>query len=229
MKLLMIAALILLGMTFPASAGQRYLHAHPDCNILWPCEGVTTSPRGEKVVRAMRGFGTATKVYATREPVQRHRHRQHHAKLQDRFPSTPAEKVTEKVAIGDGIVRASTGALAYVAKHATAAFQCVIDKLEAAGYRIKEMGGFANRGHIPGSLHYRGLALDVNQLERNVTAPKMPSNEIELANGCGLISGAQWRNADSGHFQLGGYDGQPRRYARARHYRTRIVDARRLE
>jgi hypothetical protein len=52
------------------------------------------------------------------------------------------------------------------------------------------------------------LALDVNQVARNVTRPAMPSNEITLANSCGLISGAQWRWADSGHFQLGGWAGR---------------------
>lgn len=33
------------------------------CNVLWPCEGVTASPRGERVARAMGGFGTAVKHY----------------------------------------------------------------------------------------------------------------------------------------------------------------------
>ncbi len=49
--------------TFPAQARQKTSAAHPDCNILWPCAGVGTSPRGERVVKAMHGFGAATKVY----------------------------------------------------------------------------------------------------------------------------------------------------------------------
>lgn len=103
---------------------------------------------------------------------------------------------------GRGVVKASTGAVAYVAKRAEAAFQCLIDKLETEGVKIKEMGGFASSGHIRHSLHYRGLAMDVNQLGRNVTSPKMPADEIFLANSCGLTSGAEWHNADSGHFEI---------------------------
>jgi len=109
---------------------------------------------------------------------------------------------------GSGAVSAKSGAVAHVAAHAVAAFQCIIDKLEQQGYPVKFLGGFAHGGHIPGSLHYSGLALDVNQVARNVTRPAMPSNEITLANSCGLISGAQWRWADSGHFQLGGWAGR---------------------
>lgn len=50
---------------FPAQARHRQVSyaAHPMCNILWPCEGVTTSPRGERVVRDMGGFGTARQRY----------------------------------------------------------------------------------------------------------------------------------------------------------------------
>lgn len=227
MKHLIAASLLLLGFATPADAAQRYLHAHPDCNVLWPCDGVVSSPRGLKIVKAMGGFGTAAKVYETREPRARHHRR---AKVVDRPVPTPspaksAEKVVE---VGSGVVRATTGAVAYVAKRATVAFQCIVDKLEAAGYRITEMGGYANHGHIQHSLHYSGLALDVNQMERNVTVPKMPSDEILIANSCGLVSGAQWRNADSGHFQLGGYNGHVVRVAR-HHRRHRVLMARRME
>lgn len=56
---------------FPAQARHRQISysAHPMCNILWPCEGVTASPRGERVVRAMGGFGTARQRYT---PVAHH-------------------------------------------------------------------------------------------------------------------------------------------------------------
>lgn len=218
MKAIILAA-ILVAAASSAQARGRYVHAHPDCNVLWPCEGVVASPRGEKVVKAMRGFGTARKIYRISDKPRRRHHEE--VRAASKHPVAKAEPPK-----GDGVVRAASGAVAYVARHATAAFQCVVDKLEAAGYRIKEMGGFASRGHIPGSLHYRGLALDVNQLERNVTSPRMPSNEVEIANGCGLVSGAQWKHADSGHFQLGGYDGRPR-YAHHRRHKVRL--ARRME
>lgn len=45
---------------------QRAVYADPMCNITMPCEGVTTSARGERVVRAMGGFGVARPVYRAR-------------------------------------------------------------------------------------------------------------------------------------------------------------------
>lgn len=124
-----------------------------------------------------------------------------------------------------GIVRSASGATAHVAAGATGAFQCLVSALESAGYPIRFMGGWRAHGSVRGSLHPAGLALDVNQIRRNVTTPRMPSNEISLASGCGLISGAVWRNADSGHFQLGGWAGGHRHYA-LRHHRNRYASAR---
>lgn len=46
-----------------AEARLRAVVAHPGCNVLWPCVGVEPSARGERVVKAMHGFGTARKVY----------------------------------------------------------------------------------------------------------------------------------------------------------------------
>jgi hypothetical protein len=111
------------------------------------------------------------------------------------------------VPAGGGLIRSISGATAHVATRAAHAFQCLVDRLEAAGYPIRFMGGWRAHGSVRGSLHPAGLALDVNQLARNRTRPAMPSNEIALANSCGLVSGAQWHWADSGHFQLGGWPG----------------------
>lgn len=116
--------------------------------------------------------------------------------------------------IGNGIVRSISGATAHVAGSATQAFQCLVTALDNAGYPIKFMGGWRRYGSVHGSLHPLGLALDVNQYSRGNTRPRMPSNEIALASGCNLISGAQWAHNDSGHFQLGGYVGNGRRYRR---------------
>ena len=226
-----LAAIFLLAFLFfpsGAEARQRSNPADQSCNGSWPnaptCIGVAPSARGLKVVKAMSGFGSAKLVYKPqkhtsldfrRRPTTiTHKHR-HDAPS----PIVVAEK------IGRGVVKAATGAVAYVSGRAMEAFQCVIGKLEAQGYPIKEMGGYANGGHIRHSLHYSGHALDINQLERNVTSPKMPANEIELANSCGLISGAQWRRADSGHFQLGGYDGKTR-YASNHHHRRHYASRR---
>jgi hypothetical protein len=118
-----------------------------------------------------------------------------------------------------GIVRAASGATAHVASRAAGAFQCVVDRLQGQGYPVRFMGGFARSGHIRHSLHYAGLALDINQIGRNVTRPSMPSNEISIAHSCGLVSGAQWAHADSGHFQFGGWAGHLRHYASVRRHR----------
>lgn len=44
----------------------QFYAVSPECNITMPCEGVTASPRGERVVRAMGGLGVAKKVYTPR-------------------------------------------------------------------------------------------------------------------------------------------------------------------
>lgn len=65
-------ACVTLIVTTNAEARQRHktYAAHPDCNVLWPCEGVTTSARGEAIVKAMGGFGSAQKVYTPRAAVR---------------------------------------------------------------------------------------------------------------------------------------------------------------
>ena len=130
-------------------------------------------------------------------------HRERQARVVAERPRRHAKAVAARhqsvpVAVGNGIVHSVSGATAHVAAGATAAFQCLVTALDNAGYPIRFMGGWRAHGSVPGSLHPAGLALDVNQLSRNVTRPHMPSNEIELANACGLVSGAQWAHGDSG-------------------------------
>lgn len=55
-------ALIFCGLFSGAQARPHY-HAHPDCNITMPCEGVTVSARGKRVILAQRGFGVARASY----------------------------------------------------------------------------------------------------------------------------------------------------------------------
>lgn len=62
----LLAVGVLCGLFSTAHARPQARQAHPDCNIVFPCEGVTTSARGERAVRAMGGFGTATKTYRPR-------------------------------------------------------------------------------------------------------------------------------------------------------------------
>ena len=59
----LLAVLLLLGLFSPAQAHHRTYAADPGCNIIFPCEGVTSSARGEKIVKAMGGFGIARKQY----------------------------------------------------------------------------------------------------------------------------------------------------------------------
>lgn len=174
--------------TYAEARGHRGA-VSPECNVTMPCD--LGGPNFLSGVRS---------IHVTM-------HRDHKAKPA-RVARTRHHKTESATPSVSGVVRATSGAVAYVAHHATEAFQCLINKLEAQGYHIHEMGGYARGGHIRHSLHYSGRALDVNQLSRGVTKPHMPANEIELANSCGLISGAQWVNNDSGHFQLGGYAGR---------------------
>lgn len=119
-----------------------------------------------------------------------------------------------------GTIRSRSGATARVANSATPAFQCLIDKLDASGYKINFMGGWRKHGSVRESLHPAGLALDINQYRRNVTRPRIGPDATAMASACGLIHGAVWRNADAGHFQLGGWAGvhhkHKRRYAMVR-------------
>lgn len=180
----------------PAEARQHHRASGlaEGCNVLWPCEvPYASSPqraretRGKYVARQM-GFGAPRAV-----PTPRRRPASAFG-----APSHPA------VSIGSGIVRSVSGATARVAASATSAFQCLVTALDHVGYKIAFMGGFSS-GHMRHSLHHTGMALDVNQYSRDVTRPPMPSNEIEIANSCGLVSGRQWRgNPDSGHFQKNG-------------------------
>ena len=221
---------ILLVSASAADARGRHRH-HSETHLVWnwnhtgfwqPLPGTTIERR---TVRHRRHFARAGVARHAHVRTARHIHARRSA------PNSAAVS-------GSGVVKTASGAVAYVASRATEAFQCVIDGLEKAGYPIKEIGGFASRGHIRHSLHYSGLALDINQQDRNVTVPPMPKNEIEIANRCGLISGAQWAgDPDSGHFQLGGWSGGNTRLAsrhrhhvryafRSRHVRSLYASAR---
>lgn len=127
-----------------------------------------------------------------------------------------------------GTVRSKSGATAHVADRAVQAFQCLVDKLDSSGYRIKFMGGWRKHGSVRRSLHPSGMALDINQYSRNVTRPRIPASATAMARACGLIHGEVWGWADAGHFQLGGWAGRSKhhrhRYAR-KHHRKHYASA----
>lgn len=69
MRIIIAAMAFLALLASPAEARKRTSAAHPDCNILFPCQGVAASPRGERVVKAMGGFGVAKPVYSRRAEI----------------------------------------------------------------------------------------------------------------------------------------------------------------
>jgi hypothetical protein len=204
LKTAVLAAALLCAFFVNAEARQRH-HAPAGCKetgtVMNPsCTGRDNSP-----------FSGAVKIDVVMHKV--------------RHAASPRPRLARETASLPGIVRSVSGATAHVAASATQAFQCLVDRLDAAGYPVRFLGGWRAHGSVPGSLHPAGLALDVNQIARNVTRPAMPSNEVSMANECGLISGRQWRWADSGHFQLGGWAGSPRHYA-SRHRQHQYASAR---
>ncbi len=73
MKYLLLAGALLCALfASDAQARQRTYAAHPDCNVLWPCQDVAPSPRGERVRKAMGGLGSARKVYMPKSGLLEH-------------------------------------------------------------------------------------------------------------------------------------------------------------
>jgi hypothetical protein len=208
-RLLIASAMLCIAAT-PSSArhSHKKIQVGTGCDVMRPCFGNGASLFDFEDHEAGR----------SRQSAARHEsnHRSHH-----RISKGLARVLAEGAGRVAGVVRSSSGATAHVAGRATGAFQCLVSALDRQGYPIRFMGGWRAHGSVRASLHPAGLALDINQYARNVTRPRMPHNEVALANSCGLISGAQWANSDSGHFQLGGWSGGGRHYASRRHSHRR--------
>jgi D-alanyl-D-alanine carboxypeptidase len=89
-------------------------------------------------------------------------------------------------------------------KHASK-FVCLLEKLVASGYPIKDIGGYSYRkifGTNYLSLHAYGKAIDVNQVRYNEVTVRQPKGTIAMAHECGLESGAEWGTPDTGHFEV---------------------------
>lgn len=155
--------------------------------------------------------------------VRHHRHRPYITQPPSGYRETRVARHRERAspserAEGHRLV-ASTGARTSVSLVAHSHFACLIGKLEAAGYRIDFMGGYASRGNS--SAHPTGNALDINQTGRNVVTRRLPGNATQLAQECGLVHGATWSNPDQGHFEMA------RKYGYVYgHRRTRYAQAR---
>jgi hypothetical protein len=68
--ILAVAALLALSLNAEARQRHRAVVADPGCNVIFPCEGVAPSPRGERIVKSMGGFGSAQKVYMPRSDAR---------------------------------------------------------------------------------------------------------------------------------------------------------------
>lgn len=120
-----------------------------------------------------------------------------------------------------GTIRSKSGVVAEVADRAASAFQCLANRLERRGIRSASWAVIGGTGPLGPACIPAGPALDINQLARNVTRPRMPHNEIALANACGPIFRAQWGWGRKWLFQLGGWAGRGHggHYARLVHHR----------
>ena len=127
---------------------------------------------------------------------------------------TPNNTAAVPIAAGAGMsyVQSASGQTAKVnSKHAEQ-FQGFINDLEATGYKIKTLGGFADRniaGTNKPSYHAQGMAIDVNYKANPHTFPgdsnygqtNMPANVGDLAKKHGLGWGGNWRSSkDTMHF-----------------------------
>lgn len=132
---------------------------------------------------------------------------------------------------GSGNLVARSGATASVSEVARPHFQCLVDRLESAGYRIDFMGGYASRSNP--SAHPTGNAVDINQVAFGRVTRALPFGYVGMAESCGVYSGSHF--GDVGHFEMPGKYGYVNlgyarvRYAYRRHrvYTVRYVHRRR--
>ena len=92
-----------------------------------------------------------------------------------------------------------------VASEHAGKFVCLLKKLVASGYPIKDIGGYSYRkifGTKYLSLHAYGKALDVNQVRYNEVTVQQPKRTVAMAHECGLDSGTEWGTPDTGHFEV---------------------------
>lgn len=118
-------------------------------------------------------------------------------------PRDGLEKITSK-----------SGQSAWVAKEYAPQFQGFIDDLEATGYKIKDLGGFADRANVNNpsvkSKHAFGQAIDINPdaNPNGSTRTNLPPETRELAKKWGLGWGMDFsRTKDPMHFSTAGNEG----------------------
>jgi hypothetical protein len=137
--------------------------------------------------------------------------------------SGPAQEAKEQQQSKDkgGLTTLQTrsGKSYQVASQYAEKFKGFVDELEATGYKIRSIGGYANRniaGTNTKSWHAQGMAIDINPDANPVTyrgqpgAGKndLPSNVGAIASKYGLGWGGNWKNKlDTMHFSFGSNEG----------------------
>lgn len=76
--------------------------------------------------------------------------------------------------------------------------------LERTGYRVDFMGGYRPGHCSQRHMHSCGLAIDINQTSRDRVTRLFPHEATRLAARYGLLHGAVWNHADTGHFEVRG-------------------------
>lgn len=125
-----------------------------------------------------------------------------------------ANSVPQPTPAGAGMsyIQTASGQKTKVSAQHAEKFQGFISDLEATGYKINSLGGYANRnvaGTNKKSYHAQGMAIDINPRQNPHTFPgdsnygqtNMPANVGALARKHGLGWGGNWRSSkDTMHF-----------------------------
>lgn len=111
-------------------------------------------------------------------------------------------------------IRTKSGKSVQVATAVANKFQGFLNDLEDTGYRIREIGGYANRPNVNNpsvmSTHASGLAIDINpaQNPNRSTTTDMPPETAQIAAKWGLGWGMNWRSVkDPMHFSAAPNEG----------------------
>lgn len=107
-------------------------------------------------------------------------------------------------------IRSKSGPSAQVSSQYAKNFQGLIDWFDSQGYKIKSLGGYADRniaGTNTPSYHSKGEAIDINPAENPMGSQRitdMPQGTRQAAKSMGLGWGLDWQNkSDAMHFSAG--------------------------
>jgi hypothetical protein len=184
-----------------------------------------------------REIGGPYDMYAVDAPAHAVRHTaRHHVAAVHRYQKTDHVEPREAHAApapaghaGSGLSheKLADGQVIVVAAAYASRFVGFFNALFAREGKLPEIGCYAPRGHMRGSLHHWGGACDVGQTSRNVAWRAM-YHVGDLARQFGLTDGCIWRNPDCGHVDVSGVGGgghYVHRYASARRHRHRYAGA----